>query len=382
MNRKIISAFLILALCCSLVLTVSAEPKAIDFVTDEFGVLAAEELTSLNEQAYEIYTETDVGIFFVFTQSATLADYDIDLILNGIEDYVIMLENENNWITFYGGKGTGIDLATEEYLRGVYDGTETYVDGIAAFLQAAGEQFPRIADTPQGDILNAEPLFVYDEADLLTDSEESSLREKLANLSSTYHAEIVIYTVGTTNGVDVDTYLNDTYDNLGFGYGADRDGVMLLLCMDTRDYRILSNGYAGVAIDTGIIETIGDAFVSDLSDGNYSGAFSEFADQCGYYLDGYLNGFPFNSGMSMAVSLIIGAIAAFAVGAYLKGQLKSVYRQNQANSYVKYGSMKLTQKNDFFLYREVTRTEKTSESSGSSSNSGSRTARSTGGGKF
>ena len=44
MTRKMISALLALILCASLVLSVSAEAKAIDFVVDEIGYLAESEI--------------------------------------------------------------------------------------------------------------------------------------------------------------------------------------------------------------------------------------------------------------------------------------------------------------------------------------------------
>ena len=103
MKRKIISMVLVLMLCLSLTVSVSAEGKAIDFVIDEYGYLAEGELNELNELALSIYESTGVGIFFVYTQSATLADYDISQILNGITDYVIMMENQTSWFAFYGG---------------------------------------------------------------------------------------------------------------------------------------------------------------------------------------------------------------------------------------------------------------------------------------
>ena len=377
MKRKIISMLLALILCFSLAVSVSAESKAVDFVVDEIGYLAGSEVDELNDLAVNLYDSCGVGIFFVFTESETLEDYDIASLLNGITDYVIMLENETSWFTFYGGKGLSIDLATEETLRAAYDETETYVEGVEAFLRAAAACFPYIADTPQGDILEVKEYQVFDEADLLNNSEELALEEKLADLSNKHNAQIVVCTIESMDGGDIDEFLEYLYDEMEFGYGDNHDGVLLLVCMDIREYRILSNGFAGVAIDSGDIDDIGDAIVSDLSDGNYAAAFDEFADQCDYYLDGYINGFPFNFGKNLLICLVIGIIAGVVVAFILKGQLKTVRIQDQASDYVKPGSMQVTVSNDFFLYRDVTRTKKESSSS-----SGSGSSRSTGGGKF
>ena len=377
MKRKIISVLLALILCFSLAVSVSAESKAVDFVVDEIGYLAGSEVDELNELAVNLYDSCGVGIFFVFTESETLEDYDIASLLNGITDYVIMLENETSWFTFYGGKGLSIDLATEETLRAAYDETETYVEGVEAFLRAAAACFPYIADTPEGDILEVKEYQVFDEADLLNDSEELALEEKLADLSNKHNAQIVVCTIESMDGGDIDEFLEYLYDEMEFGYGDNHDGVLLLVCMDIREYRILSNGFAGVAIDSGDIDAIGDVIVSDLSDGNYAAAFDEFADQCDYYLDGYINGFPFNFGKNLLICLVSGIIAGVVVAFILKGQLKTVRKQDQASDNVKPGSMQVTVSNDFFLYRDVTRTKKESSNS-----SGSGSSRSTGGGKF
>lgn len=225
----------------------------------------------------------------------------------------------------------------------------------------------------------ATDAFVYDDAGLLTDGERGELSAKLALLSDTYDAQIVVATVASVEGGDVDNYLEYVYDTMGFGYGENFDGVLLLVCMDPREYRILSNGYCGTAINTGAIDAIGDAIVDDLSDGNYADAFASFADKCEYYLDGHLNGFPFNYGMNLAIALVIGVIIGQITGKVLDGQLKTVRKQDRAQNYVKSGSMNLTEQQDVFLYSDVQRTKKDTDSDSRSSGGSSR---STGGGSF
>ena len=220
---------------------------------------------------------------------------------------------------------------------------------------------------------------VMDDADLLSQAEEQALTQKLTEVGTAYNAQIIVATVASADGRDPDYMVNDLYDSMGFGFGDLRDGVLLLVCMDPREYRILSNGYAGNAIDPGVIDTIGDAIVSDLSDGDYADAFEIFAEKCDYYLNGYLNGFPFKTGKNLLIALVIGIVLALIVTSALKAQLKSVRKQNQANSYVRDGSMQLTLSNDIFLYRDVTRTKKESNNSSGSRSGGSR---SVGGGSF
>ena len=86
---------------------------------------------------------------------------------------------------------------------------------------------------------------IYDEADLLSTQEETQLAEKLSEIGEEFDAQIVIMTVSSTNG-NIDAYIEEMFDGMNMGYGEKRDGVLLLVCMDDREYRILSNGYAGI----------------------------------------------------------------------------------------------------------------------------------------
>lgn len=381
MTRKMISAFLALVLCFSLALSVSAEATAIDFVVDEYGYLADGEVAELNEYAAELYETCNVGIFFVFTTAESLQDYDVASLTGGMENYFVMMENDTSWYTFKAGLGEEIDTAAEDELRAVYNATDTYVAGVRDYLYAAAEYFPYIADTPEGDILEVEEVFLYDEADLLTDSEEASLVEKLTEVSHARDAQIVVVTLASMDGGDIDEFVDYLYDSLGLGYGENHDGVLLLVCMDPREYRILSNGYAGTAIGPDQIDTLCDFVEIYLPKGHYAAAFNSFADQCDEFLEYYQMGSPFKAGKSLAISLLIGIIAGLIVAFVLKGQLKSVRKQNNAHVYVKKDSMQVNIQQDIFLYRHITRTKKQKRVESTSSGSGD-TARSKGGGSF
>lgn len=100
-------------------------------------------------------------------------------------------------------------------------------------------------------------------------------------------------------------------------------------------------------------------------------------------MDIYLNGSPFNFGLSIVVSGIAGLIGAFIVGGKFKGQLKTVASKAGASSYVKKNSLNITQSNDFFLYRNVTRKEKKQESTDNGTTTHTSTSGNThGGGGF
>ena len=375
MKRTIISLLLVVMLCMSL--AISASAAYVDFIIDSQDVLTDDERTSLNDMAAEIFEDTGVGVYYVYVYgSASVTDYNVHgLVREVTDDYYVMVENDDSWCYFAGG--TGEQLNTDA-LREAYDNTETYAEGVEAYLAEASLQLTFLDDGSEDGEPAEDNLLVWDEAELLNATEVAQLNSKLESISEKYKAEIRVVTLSSMDGGDIDEFLEYLYDESGFGYGENHDGVLLVVCMDPREYRILSNGFAGEAITSGDIDAIGEAFKSDLRGGNYADAFDTFADKCEYYLDGHINGFPFNIGKNLLICLGIGLVVALIVTGIWKGQLKSVRKQSAANAYVKAGTMQSTQSGDFFMYRNVTKTQKQSSSSSGSSGS----SRSTGGGSF
>ena len=213
---------------------------------------------------------------------------------------------------------------------------------------------------------------LQDMADLLTNGEEAALLQTLQKTSDAYGADICVVTMPQVEG-DVESYASKFYDEAGFGCGDDKAGVLLFVSINPKKVQIIRNGFANKAIGNSKAESILDVITSDISDGYYADAFQDFAEECEYYLDGHINGFPFKFGMNLLIALVIGLIVALIVTGIFKGQLKSVRKQDRANIYVKPGSMQLTQSGDYFMYRNVIRTAKpqSNSSSGSGSSRGS-----------
>ena len=142
MTKRMICTVLALVLCFGLAMPVFAADKDTSFVIDEVGYLTEDEVAALNNLGAAYYDMTGVGTFFVYTKAESLEDYDVEAILNGITDYVIMMENETSWYVHVGGKGEIIDVAAEDVLRAAYDADDTYVGGVGAYMDAAALYFP------------------------------------------------------------------------------------------------------------------------------------------------------------------------------------------------------------------------------------------------
>ena len=189
-------------------------------------------------------------------------------------------------------------------------------------------------------------------------------------------------------------YADDFFDYNGYGQGSNRDGLLLLISMEERDWWISTCGYAITAFTDAGIEYIGEQITSYLSDGDYASAFEEFAVQCDLFVKQARTGDPFdthnlpkepfNKGLALVVALGGGLIIAFAYTGKLKGQLNTVRKQTAAAGYVKNDGVNVTTSRDFFLYRNIQKTAKESNGSGGSSThtSSSGTSHGGGGGKF
>ena len=376
MKKRIVSLFLVMSLI--LVLALPAYAAKDEYVSDEFAVLVQEELDERNKAGAELAEEYGVDVFFALTYD-DIDEFDIEDTFFKSDDYIALVANEDYWDVFV--KGTledYVDDDVEQELWDAYNKAETYVGGIEQYQKEAKKLLKDKVTENEGEQkaeeTDDEILRLVDEADLLSASEEKKLLKKLDETSKELKFDIIIVTVEDFGGGDVEKFTEELYDD---AYGKKRDGVILLISMEERDWCISGNGEGQDIFTSSNISAIGSAIKSDLSDGNYADAFELFIDKCAYYIDGERNGFPFDVGGTALVALIIGLLAAVIVTFILKGQLKSVHKQAAAQSYVKPGSMQVTLTNEFYLYRTVDRTRRTENSNNSSSGS-----HSTGSGKF
>lgn len=122
---------------------------------------------------------------------------------------------------------------------------------------------------------------VVDNADLLTDAEEASLEEQYTQIAEKYQYDIAVVTTNTLNGKSAQDYADDYYYDNGYGYGESRDGLMLLVSMEDRDWHITTRGKGEENFSSRDIDDISGAFLSDLSAGNYYEAFRIFGEESG-----------------------------------------------------------------------------------------------------
>lgn len=228
-----------------------------------------------------------------------------------------------------------------------------------------------------------------DEAGLLSGAECAAIEKQLDALSAQYGLDVVIVTTDTTGSSTPMEYADDYFDYNDYA----SDGVLLLVSMEEGDWWISTTGYGITAFTDAGIAYIGEKIVPYLSNGEYAGAFTAFAQLCDQFLAQAKTGDPFDTHnlpkepfkfvRNVIVALMIGLAAAFFATGSMKKKLKSVEQKAQADDYVTPGSLQITNSRDFHLYTHIDRREKPKSSSGSSTHtSSSGTTHGGGGGKF
>lgn len=280
------------------------------------------------------------------------------------------------------GLSQEISPAEAHDMIGAYVFADTYYLGTQAYLEKAQEQLEQMgAQEGSGSTRAAlEPegsRRVVDEAGLLTQEEREALGDRLDQIYETQPWEVAVLTVDSLEGESPDYFIQGYYDYNGYGKGSSRDGVMLMVAMDSRDWQITACGLAKEVLPKERQDEISQDFLPYLSSGDYAQAFQIFADQCSLAMERFektpegaeILGEPLTLGQravyglsqaagsgGLLIAAAVGAITAAAGILYLRSQLKSVRPVNNAADYMKPGSLNITERRDLFLYRNVTRT--------------------------
>ncbi len=220
-----------------------------------------------------------------------------------------------------------------------------------------------------------------DQADLLAPSAESSVLAVLDEISDRQQLDVVVVTTATLDGKTPMAYADDFYDENGYGFGSGRDGVLLLVSMEDRDWWITTSGYGITVFTDAGMDYMSEQFLPALGEGSYEEAFTCFARLCDQFITqartgapydiGALPKAPFSVGYALGRALLIGLFAAVIITLAMRYSMKSVRFEPAAAAYVKRGSMQVTESRDLFLYAHTDKRVRQKESSGSGG--GSRT---------
>lgn len=328
-------------------------------------------VAQLDAQAQKLYDDYGIGIYYGEDNSAS----DEDTITRAQEFYqencaipdgVLLFLTSDEYYVYLSGRAEHI--FTEDEIDQIWNVFITdnnyYEEGISDYLTYMGTVMEShgLQVIPSSRL---KPLLV-DDADLLSEWEEEDLLERLTSVSNKEQMDVAVVTVNSIDGKTPEAFADDYYDYNGYGQGADKDGVLLLISMEDRDWHVSTTGFGITAVNDAAIELIEDRVVSHLSDGDYYGAFTSYCSTVDEVAEMARNGEPYTGGPSLSKSQIFGTsgilsvILGFGIGfgatARQKKNLKRVRKQHGANAYIYGDASHLDICEDRFIRRNVVRT--------------------------
>ena len=107
---------------------------------------------------------------------------------------------------------------------------------------------------------------VVDNAGLLNASERQALERKARSISDSHSCEVIIVTVDGTGGKTAQEYAEEYFIDHDYGFGANRNGIMLLVDMGERYYHLATRGSAISAFPDDTLLFLESRFLPDYSD--------------------------------------------------------------------------------------------------------------------
>ena len=406
--KKITSILILSMLFAALLVPVTAQAADKPQIIDDPGMITENGLNELNGYAREISDayQLDVAYYLVEnTTGQTLTQYINDRYLNveklSPDGFALVHDLENKeWDVVSFGKAESLITEDAEYrFWDAYGASDTYYDGVLAYLKEASSFLAgaaaRRAVNPE-DVRNG---YVFDEVGVLTETQIAILNEKAAELTEKREFDAYIWIVdlvpneyaeysnGDLNLDGLEAYVDEFYEVNGLGYGENKDGMVLLLetgdVPGRRDYMFTTYGSCTSAFDNANRDSLLDSYVVPrFREAFDNGNFFAVADTFLVRVEAeYVFNFWFWLVMKLFVIILLPILIAFIVCRVWKKQMKTAKIATTAGNYIPAGGFQLTGKSDVFMYRTTTREyiERESSSSGGGGSSSSSSGRSSGG---
>ena len=247
--------------------------------------------------------------------------------------------------------------ALSQAVDAMAESVENYIRANAV-TDVVGETAESQTQEPTGADMN----YIFDLSDQLSYEEWAELEARASDISQrhgcgVYAAFVDDFTeYGGGNDVYKTTY--QLYHASELGMGADRDGIIILLSMDDRDYAMFVYGdHAEYAFDRYGQKKLEDAFLGYFGDNDWYGGVSHYLDTCDEYLTRAEEGKPVRKNTLPMYLIVVAASCAIAGGIclMLKWQMKTVHKKAEANEYVAAGGLNLTKQYDRYTHTTETR---------------------------
>ena len=380
------------------------------YVEDNANLLTVTEEQQLNDTLTEISERqgVDVGVI--------TAD---DMGDKSIEDYakakynergygddgvllVVNMEVREWWMSTYGKGTTAISsedistigsefapyLSSKEYadaFEQLVNGRQTYFGNILVTSKILCDDYitraPNLSEEYAQALSGLTSLqdglrFVNDDARLLTEDERKELNDTLAEIGKRQGLDVAILTTKDTGGKALLDYAMTMYGALEYGQGKNKDGILLVVNMETRKFWMATHGYGITAFTDAGISYISEKLGPSFKKEKYMKAFTTFGSLCEKFVEKAHNGKPYDVGnmpfkwlpwYCVPISLLVGFVCAVFVVSKKREQLHSVSFEDKAHNYMKKNTLKMKESHDYFLYHTITRNRIKSDDDDSSS---------------
>ena len=370
--KKIFSILFSLLLMLSVIFNANADNE---FVFDDYGYI--QNVGILNEAADEITEKTGYIVSCAITDSIEgmngneqaerifaekYADREGLLLLDCVD-------TQKYYIYFSREISDKLKESDAISLFHAYDSQTDYDSSLEAFLNTAKELLLQNTEKDSSEsgtaAENGDFSRVLDLASVISASDLDKLNTYADSISEQYKCDVAAVFVESTSPKDTQAYADDFYDENGFGYGENDDGILLLIAVKDRRYAISTHGYGITAFSDPDLDALTGRFIGYLSGGNWSDAALEFITGCGEIL--YRKTYaPQNTAFSappktldpislLLINIAAGSTIGFIAVASMKSKHRSVKKQTEAFSYLREGSFKLTYSNDRFINSTLNR---------------------------
>ncbi len=224
---------------------------------------------------------------------------------------------------------------------------------------------------------------VADQAGLLGREELDGLGRRAEEIAQTYQCGLYIVTVPDYRDYGLTPFdaACNIYRDWGLGVGEWKDGLILMLSMDDRDFATATYGpWAQIVFTDEVLQHQEPEFLDDFGDNDWYGGFSDFLTTSESYLRTVRSGKTVDTSRRLLTSgrvaavvvqdLLGGTAIALVICFVIKERMRSVRRKATAEAYAVAGGEHLSVCADRFTHttqtRRVIQTTRTSGGGGGS----------------
>jgi len=265
----------------------------------------------------------------------------------------------------WSGAVSGDNASCEAMLKAYYEGMVSAAQSEGVSNESATEEgYATYSGNPA-----AELGFVTDEAGILDEQQRITLETRAAEISATSECGVYIVIVDDykyySDG-NIEYFAESIFTEYHMGWGAQQDGLVLVLSMAERDYDLMAHGDKGNGAFTDYgKQMLSEQFLDDFGSDDWGGGLTDYLDTAELMLQRHAEGRPVDvndrldipgqkksiSFVSVLIVLGVPALLAFVVCERMRAQMNTARRKTDASGYISDEGLELSVSRDYFTHR-------------------------------